>query len=171
MDSIKNNRLEKIIKILQNAKSPVSGTTLAKTFEVSRQVIVQDISLLRAQDVPIASTNRGYYFVTSERHKRIFKVNHKDEDIERELHMIVDMGGTVEDVFVCHRVYGTIRADMNIKSRKDVAEFLKDIKNSVSSPLMHVTNDYHFHTVSADDEETLDIIENLLDREGLLVHE
>ena len=161
MDSIKNNRLEKIIKILQNAKSPVSGTTLAKTFEVSRQVIVQDISLLRAQDVPIASTNRGYYFVTSDRHKRI----------ERELHMIVDMGGTVEDVFVCHRVYGTIRADMNIKSRKDVAEFLKDIKNSVSSPLMHVTNDYHFHTVSADDEETLDIIENLLDREGLLVHE
>lgn len=171
MDSIKNNRLEKIIKILQNAKSPVSGTTLAKTFEVSRQVIVQDISLLRAQDVPIASTNRGYYFVTSDRHKRIFKVNHKDEDIERELHMIVDMGGTVEDVFVCHRVYGTIRADMNIKSRKDVAEFLKDIKNSVSSPLMYVTNDYHFHTVSADDEETLDIIENLLDREGLLVHE
>ena len=139
MDSIKNNRLEKIIKILQNTKSPVSGTTLAKTFEVSRQVIVQDISLLRAQDVPIASTNRGYYFVTSDRHKRIFKVNHKDEDIERELHMIVDMGGTVEDVFVCHRVYGTIRADMNIKSRKDVAEFLKDIKNSVSSPLMHVT--------------------------------
>ena len=36
---------------------------------------------------------------------------------------------------------------------------------------MDGTNDYHFHTVSADDEETLDIIENLLDREGLLVHE
>ena len=35
-------------------------TTLAKEFDVSRQVIVQDVALLRANGKNIFSTNRGY---------------------------------------------------------------------------------------------------------------
>ena len=41
-------RREKIIEIMSNQKEPVSGSDLAKKFGVSRQVIVQDIALLRA---------------------------------------------------------------------------------------------------------------------------
>lgn len=171
INKIKNTRLKALYEILKNAKTPVSGTALAKRFGVSRQVIVQDIGLLRAQNLPIASTNRGYYIEKTERAQRVFKVNHKDEDIEHELQMIVDVGACVEDVFVRHRIYGTIRAVMNIRSRKDVAKFLEDIENSVSSPLKHITNDYHFHTITADDEETLDLVEKLLDKEGFLVRE
>ena len=39
---------KKIINILSSSKSPVAGVALAKELDVSRQVIVQDIALLRA---------------------------------------------------------------------------------------------------------------------------
>lgn len=45
---------------------------------------------------------------------------HTEEQVEEELNLYVDFGGTVEDVFVYHKVYGVIRAEMNIKSRMDV---------------------------------------------------
>ena len=54
-------RREKIIEIMSNQKEPVSGSDLAKKFGVSRQVIVQDIALLRATNKNILSTNKGYF--------------------------------------------------------------------------------------------------------------
>ena len=56
-----------------------------------------------------------------------------------------------------------------MKSRKDVKNFMDNIYNSVSRPLNNITNGYHFHTVSADDEETLDEVRDLLEEKGFLV--
>ena len=53
-------RREQILKILKNRKEPVAGTELAKRLQVSRQIIVQDMALIRANGVDILSTNRGY---------------------------------------------------------------------------------------------------------------
>ena len=53
-------RRNKIIKVIQSGGHPVSGSSLSEMFDVSRQVIVQDIALLRAAGFPIVSTNRGY---------------------------------------------------------------------------------------------------------------
>lgn len=53
-------RREEILQLIRHDREPVSGTALAKHFGVSRQVIVQDIALLRAQSHEILSTNRGY---------------------------------------------------------------------------------------------------------------
>ena len=55
-----NARREAIVKYLSSKTSPVSGTELAKHFGVSRQIIVQDIALLRAENRNILSTNKGY---------------------------------------------------------------------------------------------------------------
>ena len=44
--------------------------------------------------------------------------------MEEELSLIVDYGGHVEDVFVYHKVYGIVRADLHIASRNDIREFL-----------------------------------------------
>ena len=41
-------RREKIIDILSRSDTPVSGVALANQLNVSRQVIVQDIALIRA---------------------------------------------------------------------------------------------------------------------------
>lgn len=165
----KERRLYEIEQALRKSAEPVSGDALAKSYSVSRQVIVQDISLLRAKNVPIQSTNRGYYIDTPSGFRRTFKCRHRDDEITKELNLIVDLGATVEDVFVEHRIYGKIAATMNIQSRKDVKHFMDDIYHSVSTPLKNITNGYHFHTIFARDEETLDEVEAALAEAGFLV--
>ena len=138
-------------------------------FNVSRQIVVQDIALLRAKNHEIISTHKGYILNDEETFKRVFKVKHTTEQIPDELNLIVDLGGVVDDVFVYHKVYGVIKVDMNIKSRRDVKKYIEGIESGVSTPLMQITSEYHYHTVSADSKETLDEIQKELDESGYLV--
>ena len=160
-------RRGKIIQALKNSDKAVSATTLAKEFDVSRQVIVQDVALLRANGKNIFSTNRGYLIQEDEETTRVFKVQHED-DVEKELTTIVDLGGTVEDVFVYHKVYGVLRAEMNIKSRMDIRNYMEEIRSGKSSLLKNVTSGYHYHTVRAERVEILDMIQEELQKKGLL---
>lgn len=164
-------RREKIIEIMSNQKEPVSGSDLAKKFSVSRQVIVQDIALIRAAGHEIISTNRGYLLNEDASVQRTFKVKHTDAQVEEELYSIVDLGGSVKNVMVNHRVYGHMEAELNITSRRKAAEFLDDIKTGKSSPLKNITSDYHYHVVEADSEETLDMIEAALREKGFLLEQ
>ena len=158
-----------IIKQIENSRSPVSGTKLASMYEVSRQVIVQDIALIRASGYDVLSTNRGYALNAPIKCSRILKVRHTDEQTEEELNAIVDMGGSVDSVIINHRVYGRMEAELGIRSRRNVQTFLKDIKEGKSSPLKNITSNYHYHKVEADSEETLDLIEQMLREKGFLV--
>lgn len=162
-------RREEIIRILRESDKPVNGSTLAKLLNVSRQVIVQDMALLRTAEYDIISTRNGYIINQAAVSKRIFKVRHTDGEIEDELNLFVDFGGRVEDVFVYHRIYGVIKAVMNIRSRMDVKKYMQDIKSGVSTPLKQITGDYHYHTITADSDETLDLIEEELNKRGYLV--
>lgn len=164
-------RREKIIEIMSNQKEPVSGSDLAKKFGVSRQVIVQDIALIRAAGHEIISTNRGYLLNEDASVQRTFKVKHTDAQVEEELYSIVDLGGSVKNVMVNHRAYGHMEAELNITSRRKAAEFLDDIKTGKSSPLKNITSDYHYHVVEADSEETLDMIEDALREKGFLLEQ
>ena len=161
-------RREQIIEIIKNSKTPISGTALAKQVNVSRQVVVQDIALIRANGVDVISTNRGYVIGDSGRVSRVFKVIHTSEQVEEELNLFVDFGGFVKDVFVYHKVYDVIRVDMNLKSRADVRRYIGEIASGKSSLLMNVTSGYHYHTILADDEETLDMIQEELQQKGFL---
>ena len=162
-------RRGKIIQALKNSDKAVSATTLAKEFDVSRQVIVQDVALLlRANGKNIFSTNRGYLIQEDEETTRVFKVQHEDDEVEKELTTIVDLGGTVEDVFVYHKVYGVLRAEMNIKSRMDIRNYMEEIRSGKSSLLKNVTSGYHYHTVRAERVEILDMIQEELQKKGLL---
>ncbi len=160
-------RRNRLLQILTQSKHPISGTTLAKELQVSRQVIVQDIALLRANGTEIFSASRGY-LLPQAGCKRIFKVFHSDEEAEEELTSIVDLGGRVEDVFIYHKVYGVVRADMNIRSRIDIRRFISDIQSGRSSLLKNVTGGYHYHTVLADDGQTLDAVQEALQKKGML---
>lgn len=140
-------------------------------YGVSRQVIVQDIALIRAAGYDVISTNKGYILNTNEvkTAERIFKVNHSDEQIEDELCSIVDLGGCVVNTMINHKVYGQLEAPLNIKSRRNVKDFMDDIHSGKSSPLKNVTSGYHYHKVIADSEETLNMIEEMLREKQLLV--
>ncbi len=161
-------RREQIIEILQKSDKPLSGTELAKILDVSRQIIVQDMALIRANGVDIISTHRGYVIQNqdSQSATRVFKVYHTDEDVEEELNLFVDLGGKVEDVFVYHKVYGVIKAPLNLKSRRDVKTYMVGITEGKSTQLKNVTSGYHYHTITAEDEHTLDLIQEELIKRG-----
>lgn len=164
-----SDRRQEILKNIKESDRPVSGSKLAKDYDVSRQVIVQDIALLRASGYDIISTNRGYVLEGQTCAERVFKVRHTDEQLETELCTIVDLGGQVKNVMVNHKVYGHIEAELEITSRRKVKEFLADIESGKSTPLKNITSDYHYHTVTADSEETLGMIEEELRKLGFLV--
>ncbi len=157
-----------ILRTIADSSTPVSGAALAKKFEVSRQVIVQDIALIRANGRDVMSTNRGYVLKDMPANTRVFKVIHTDEQTEDELNLFVDHGAKVIDVFVYHKVYGVVLAEMNIKSRMDVKRYMESLRSGKSSLLKNVTSGYHYHTVSADSEAILDELQEALWEKGYL---
>lgn len=160
-------RRREIVRYISESREPVSGGKLAEHFQVSRQVIVQDIALIRAEGQDILSTNRGYLRGGS-RISRIFYVLHDGSRIEEELNLIVDCGGCVQDVFVKHKVYGELRAELGVDSRKKVKAFLADMEKSRDAPLNSITSGYHYHTVLGESEEVLDEIGRELQAHGFL---
>lgn len=164
-------RRARMVQLLQEASEPIPGAKLAKLMGVSRQVIVQDIALLRAVDKNILSTNKGYllFHRKPDEHTRSFHVRHTDDQIMDELNTIVDCGGNVKDVTVAHPIYGQISVDLIIRSRMDVKNFDDQVKKYRTKPLNNLTDGEHFHTVTAPDEATLDAIETMLARRGYLL--
>ena len=160
-------RRRSIAEALLKSDAPISGSTLAKMFGVSRQVIVQDMALLRAEDKNIISTSSGYMIFSSlsgfGKVRRCIKIKHSDKDIRREMEIITDGGGKMLDIILEHPIYGQISVDLFISSKKDIDEFLS--KSPEGKTLMSLTGGVHFHTIEADSEETLDKIENRLSRE------
>lgn len=164
-------RRKSILQYLAKADKPTPGTILAREFGVSRQIIVQDIALLRSAREKIISTNRGYLFYPDRRNTsvRVFKCYHTDIQTEDELNCIVDQGGTIDNVYVNHKIYGRIKAEMDIRSRRDVGKFMQGIYSGKSTLLKKITADYHYHTVSAENEEILDAIQEELTKRGYYV--
>lgn len=162
------DRRKRILFLLRTSDAPLSGTQLGRKTGVSRQVVVQDIALLRTKGHPIVSTARGYFLDESKAAVRLIKVHHSDAQVEEELTAIVDLGGTVLNVMVNHKAYGKVEAALNIRSRRDVKRFVEDIRTGKSTPLLNVTAGYHFHKISAESEEVLDEIAAVLKEKQFL---
>lgn len=151
-------RREQILQSLAASSAPVSATRLASQFDVSRQIIVGDIALLRAAGEQITATPRGYT-MTQNRFSSGFLgtaacVHETAEDMRKELNIMVDNGCTVIDVIVEHPVYGQITGSLNISSRYDVSVFMEKITSEQAQPLSALTGGVHLHTLSCDGEET-----------------
>lgn len=164
-------RRKAIVNLLLSTKEPISGGELAKQFGISRQIIVQDITVLKGTGYEILSTSQGYVMQKSPLSERVFKLRHTTEETEDELSCIVDLGGAVVDVFVWHKVYGKIEATLNIFSQLQIKQFLEGVRTGQSSELMHITGGYHYHTVRADSEAVLDRIEKELIKRNYIVPE
>ena len=165
------NRRKGIVDMLVNEHRAVPGGELSKVFGVSRQIIVQDISALKKAGFDIVATHTGYVIRTSPFHERVFKMHHTTEQTPDELKLIVEMGGTVVDVFVWHKVYGKMKARLIISTIEQVEQFLEGVRSGKSGELMTITGGYHFHTVRAESEEALDKIAAALTEKGYLAPE
>lgn len=159
-------RRKAIVNLLLSSAEAISGGKLSQEFGVSRQIIVQDITVLKGLGYDILSTHNGYIIQKSPLKERVFKVYHTTEQTEDELKTIVDMGGTVVDVFVWHKVYGKLVASLNIFSSLQVKQFMEGVRTGKSTELMNITGGYHYHTVRAESNEILDRIDAILKERG-----
>ena len=90
-------RRKKILEILRNSSSPVTGDQLAKDLDVSRQVIVLDMALLRSAGTAIVSTRRGYQ-INGRSLTMDFECRYKAMDTDgamEEMNIVVDNGGMI----------------------------------------------------------------------------
>lgn len=168
----KERRVE-IEKILSSYKEPITAKTLAKKFNVSRQVIVGDIAIMRASGLKIFATPRGYVMEKSQENNLVYTIacKHYKEDMGKELYIIVDNGGAVLDVTVEHGVYGQIVGELHIFSRYDVDLFLKKIEKQKSQPLSNLTGGIHLHRIECKDQEAYERIVQELRKENILLEE
>lgn len=168
-----DQRRAEIIRMLESSQNPISGTELARRLKVSRQVIVQDVALLRAINKNILSTNKGYLLFEPGREagesKKTVCVRHTTEQVLDEFYTIVDLGGKILDVVVEHELYGQIAVDLIIASRQDADEFYQKMQNDRVKPLKELTEDIHYHTIVAKDNVSIERIENALKEKGYLL--
>lgn len=160
-------RRETIVQNLSDNKKPIKGAELAKKFGVTRQVIVKDIAILRAEGCSIIATPEGYMFDNNigDNIKRIIAVSHTKQDIENELYTIIKYGGKVEDVIIEHSLYGEIRAMLKISNIAELEHFIDKLNKNKAEPLSKLTQGVHLHTIEAKDKETIDkIIKALQDK-------
>lgn len=165
------DRRKLIEEILLKRGVPQKGHNLAQELGVTRQIIVKDIAILRAEGIDIIATPEGYIIPIKEKHKikRIIAACHKPDEIEEELTCIVKFGGKIEDVVIEHPLYGEMRGMLMIKTPYDIQNFMKKSKEFNAEPLLTLTKGIHIHTIEADNEETIERIINELKLKNLLL--
>lgn len=165
-------RREAIIKVLNQEEKAIKGTELAKFFNVSRQVIVQDIALLRAEGENIIATPQGY-LIMKDYNKKIKKTivsKHTTyEAMREELQIMIDHGARVLDVIVEHPVYGEIKGILNIGYKKELEEFMEKVEKEKIEPLASLTEGVHIHSIEISDEESFQKMKRALLKKKYLI--
>ncbi|MFB1051657.1 transcription repressor NadR [Paraliobacillus sp. JSM ZJ581] len=171
---IGQERRAQLLSWLKEEKKTMTGSDLAEKAGVSRQVIVQDISLLKAKQEPIIATSQGYMYLeqVSEKKKvqRIIACNHSRSQTKEELDCIVDQGVTVKNVIIEHPVYGDLEASIMVSNRQEVKQFIERIKTTNAPYLLQLTDGVHLHTIEADREEQLDAAYQQLNKLGIIIN-
>lgn len=167
-------RRKLILEWLKKSDEPLTGSFIAKKMNVSRQVISQDISLLKAKNEPILATSQGYLYLKQNKKTRLTRViasTHTPEQTKEELYLIVDCGVTVKDVKVKHPLYGSFSAPIEVNNRSEVDQFYDKVIKTKASLLLELTGGPHYHTLEADHEYQLENAINKLAQAGFLIEE
>lgn len=166
-------RREKLLKKLKNSTKAIIGSQLAEEFDVSRQVIVQDIALLRARGEEILATSQGYLYPQNQSLdtvKATIACKHgEDDEVENELMIMVNYGAKILDVIVEHPIYGELKGMLMIQSVVDVKKFIKNYNNSDANLLSSLTDGVHLHTIEAINDNVIEKIKKELDKKGYLL--
>ncbi len=165
------SRRNQIIDRLNRSEKPLSASALAREFQVSRQIIVGDVALLRASGTNIDATPRGYILNRRESTGIVRQIacRHQSEHMQEELYAIVDQGCTISDVIVEHPLYGQLTGSLRLSSRYDVDRFIEKSKESDALPLSFLTEGIHLHTIICPNEDAYQRVLQSLESLGFLL--
>ncbi len=162
-------RRKALLDCLVSTQVPVKGQELAEKLQVSRQVIVQDIAILRARGTQVVATPAGY-LVLQQSHTliKVIECSHEStvDVMQQELELIIKYGAKVIDVILEHPVYGEIRAVLNLKTQYDIMQFIEKTKAN-HQPLSVLTQGVHFHTIEVESEVMFEQIKAALVEHGI----
>jgi len=161
-------RRKEILDAIGKSEAALSASALAERFNVSRQIIVGDIALLRAGGADITATARGYMPARAAGLIKTIVCVHTLDGMRDELNVIVDNGCTALDVAVEHPIYGEIRGGLNISSRFEVEEFMEKLQTREAAPLSALTGGVHLHGISCPDESAFERVNAQLEKLGIL---
>ncbi|MFN0071320.1 MAG: transcription repressor NadR [Chloroflexota bacterium] len=162
-----------LLRSIQEGGSPITGTDLAQALGVSRQIIVQDVAVLRAAGEEIISTPRGYMLVGGRptAHQAILVTRHARHDAVDEMSIMVDHGLRIIDVVVEHPIYGELRAPLMFGSRSDILAWRDRIEATGAALLSDLTDGVHLHTVESFQPERIEHARDELRKRGFLVED
>lgn len=166
-------RRRQIVGLLKGSDRPITGGELAARLKVSRQVIVQDVAVLRAKGEGIIATPQGYMLLSGgtarPAYAAVLACQHSLEQAEEELTILVDHGVKVVDVAVEHPIYGELRGLLMLESRRDVKDFLTRLAETDAALLSSLTKGVHLHTVECSRDTALRRAIEALKAKGFLL--
>ena len=165
---LNSERQAHIKAALSTAAETLSASSFARRFTVSRQTIVGDIALLRAQGEPIIATPRGYTLSQPAALEFLVPCKHTPAQTEQELQLILDNGGWIEDVLVEHPLYGQLRGQLNIRTVADMKLFLSRVARYHGHLLSELTGGIHLHSISVKQKSDIAKIKMALHQAGIL---
>lgn len=167
-------RRQILLNKLKATTEPLKGGELGKQTGVSRQVIVGDITLLKAKGEPIIATGQGYLYMRETGDNDLYRIlacHHSPEETENELNILVNAGVTVKDVSIEHPVYGELTAGIHLSSPAEVEEFMKRVRETGASYLLELTGGLHLHTITAPNVAILEKAIHDMNAAGYLLKE
>ena len=174
MDGVE--RKAHIVELLKRVNEAVTGSELAQQCGVSRQIIVGDISILRAKGIPVISTPQGYQLIVDTRGsvdvlQRRIVCCHGPELVKKELETIVDNGGIIRNVGVEHHVYGFLEVELLLRSRRDIRRYIEQMKETKATLLSSISHGVHTHLIEVDSEDDWQAILAELNKMHILLSE
>ncbi len=171
--SMTQSRRDSIKELLQTSTEPVTGACLAKKYDVSRQVIVQDIAVLRASGLNIVAASNGYFIPREMRRDRLIKTvvcQHDSNRLSEELRIMLDYGCKVLNVIVDHPVYGEIIGQLMIGSHEELDAFLRKVDIADALPLSILTDGEHIHTIEVPSEKIFEALVRELEENNFIIN-
>ena len=166
-------RRQAILHIIQTRSEPITASVLAEEFNVSRQVIVGDIALLRANHHEIIASNQGYFMAKSglestPHYQGKVVCLHRNNQTRQELDIIIQNQGQVVDVQVDHPIYGVLSAGLHLKNPEDIDAFMTKMAMHRGEMLSSLTDGIHIHTILTPTIEEFNHIKKQLKDAGIL---
>ena len=168
MENVERRKL--ILQKLKAANTAVTGRELAELCQVSRQIIVSDIAMLRAEGMSIIATSQGY-LLNGRREGEQYEIElycASAEALLRELELVVDNGGMICGSVIDYGMYGSLSCRLALSSRRDITRWMDQARDLGICPFSLLGGGAHTLIIETEHREDYDAVCRALGSAGFM---